>query len=131
MTQPEAPQRPAEPRTVPEGRKRARDRVRAVQQAAATLPEEGYLARTPHGLVHMQEVQFGKAGETEWVDVFLAGDTQAEDPHFRIFNPPALVRDPLGDIEVDGVRYRRDPLAALAEVVGQYGGAQGQRKGNR
>jgi hypothetical protein len=105
--------------------------VRAVQQAAEALPEEGYLARTAQGVVHMQSLEFGKDGEVEWVDVSLAGETQAGDPHFRIYNPPALVRDPLGDIEVNGQMFRRDPLAALAEVVAQYGGAQAQRKGNR
>jgi hypothetical protein len=131
MTDAEAPQRSVEPRTIPEGRRRARDRVRAVQQAAATLPEEGYLARTTQGTVHMQSLEFGKDGEVEWVDVTLAGETEAGDPHYRIYNPPALVCDPLGDIEVRGVMHRRDPLAALAEVVAQYGGAQAQRKGNR
>ena len=131
MTASERPQRTTEPRTIPEGRKRARARVQAVQQAAVTLPEEGYLARTAQGVVHIQKVEAGKDGEIEWVDVTLAGETVADDPHFRIYNPPCLVRDPLGDIEIHGEHYRRDPLAALAEVVAQYGGAQAQRKGNR
>ena len=126
-----APERPQEPRTIPEGRRNARERVRAVQQAAEGIPEEGYLQQTRHGLVHIERVTFGKDGEVEWADVFLAGLTEAQDPHFRIYNPPLLVSDPAGGIELRGQRFRRDPMAALAETVAQYGGAQAQRKGRR
>ena len=95
------------------------------------IPEEGYAVQTRQGLVRIDSLTFGKEREVEWVDVHLAGLTQAGDPHFRIFNPPSLVRDPAGDIEVGGTNYRRDPLAALAEIIGQYGGAQADRKDNR
>lgn len=132
MTPPKARERAETPRTVLEGRKAARDRVRAVQTATASFPDEGYLAQTPNGLVHIASISFGKDDHVEWVDVTLAGVTEANDPHFRIYNPPLLVPDPvLGDVEVRGVRYRMDPLAALADLIGQHGGAQGARKGSR
>lgn len=126
-----APERPVEPRTIPEGRRNARERVRAVQQAAGAFPPEGYLRQTRHGVVHIERLEFGKEGEVEWADVYLAGLVEAGDPHFRIFNPPLLVADPTGDIEVRGQRFRHDPMAALADTVAQYGGAQTQRKGRR
>jgi hypothetical protein len=51
--------------------------------------------------------------------------------NYRIVNPPTLVEDPAGDvIGGDGRRYRHDPLAAVAEVIGSLGGARG-RKGMR
>jgi len=131
MSQPEGRERATEPRTIPEGRKRARDRVRAVQTAAADLPEEGLVSRTRAGTVHIASVDFGKEGEVEWVDLTLAGQTEGGDPSMRIYNPPTLVSDPLGDIEVRGKRYRRDPLAALAELAAHHGGAQAPRKGVR
>lgn len=131
MTAPEPAERSVEPRTVPEGRRRAKERVRAVQRAAGAIPAEGYQRQTRNGLVHIERVEFGKDGEVEWVDVHLAGVVSGGDPHFRLINPPALVPDPAGPIEVNGTRFRRDPMAALAEIVGQYGGAQAERKGHR
>jgi hypothetical protein len=86
---------------------------------------------TPLGRVHIERIEAGKDGEVEWVDVFLAGETVADDPHFRIYNPPTLVLDPAGDIEVHGKLHRLDPMAALADTVARYGGAQAQRKGTR
>jgi len=95
------------------------------------LPEEGYLAQTRHGAVHIERFDFHKEGEHEWVEVHMGGQVEGGDPHFRIENPPTLVSDPAGDIELATGRYRHDPLAALAELVAQYGGAQAQRKGLR
>ena len=64
----------------------------------------------------------------EYLDVRLRGDTQGGDPHFRIWNPPLLVEDPLGDIELGGRKFREDPLGAVAEAIARHGG---RRKGPR
>lgn len=132
MTQPA--ERPAEPRGVREGREVARGRVRGAERAARTALEEAggpVAVRTPQGNVHLARVEAGKDGDVEWVEVWTAGDTEAGDPHFRIFNPPTLVPDPAGDVLLPSGTYREDPLAALAYVVAQYGGAEPQRKRRR
>lgn len=82
----------------------------------------------PADPLHVEGVAFTsiRAGEgdgREWVEVTVA-DPQCGDPSFRVFNPPALVPDPNGDVERNGQRYRHDPLAALARVIGQAGGAR-------
>lgn len=82
----------------------------------------------PEDPLHVDGVAFtsirAAEGEgVEWVEVTVA-DPQCGDPAFRVFNPPALVPDPTGEIERDGVRYRHDPLAALARIVAQAGGAR-------
>ena len=58
------------------------------------------------------------------------GDPAGGDPHFRIYNPPTLVPDPAGDVDRDGVRYRVDPVAAVAHAVALNGGAR-QDRGSR
>jgi hypothetical protein len=132
MTQPERPaERPAEPRGVREGRQRAKERVRAVQRAAEAIGEDGYVRMTRRGPVHLQSLTFHKEGEVEWVEAHLGGQTEGGDPHYRIFNPPTLVEDPDGDVQLTTGTYREDPLAAVAEVIAQYGGAQDMRRERR
>jgi hypothetical protein len=126
-------ERPAKPRTIPEGRQRAKERVRAVQQAAGAVLKQGqeYAAQTPHGVVRVKGLTAHKDGEVEWVEVQLAGETVSGETHYRIFNPPTLASDPAGDVQVNGRRFRYDPLAAVLEAVGGNGGAEQQRKGRR
>lgn len=64
-----------------------------------------------------------------YVDVVLDGPTSAGDPHFRIVNPPLLVEDQAGAVRRGARRFRLDPLAALAEIVAQHGGATVQGEG--
>lgn len=80
----------------------------------------------PADPLHIGEVAFTSiraesADGEQWVEVTVA-DPACGDPTFRVFNPPALVPDPAGDVERGGERYRHDPLAALAEVVAANGG---------
>jgi hypothetical protein len=95
------------------------------------LPDGGYTGRTAQGPVLIERFSFHEEDGREWVEVHLGGDVEGGDPHYRIENPPTLVSDPAGDIELATGRYRHDPLAAVAELVAQYGGAQAQRKGLR
>ncbi len=82
-----------------------------------------YARITRAGEVQIEDVKtFVDPDGMTIVEVFVAGPTAGGDPHFRIINPPALVEDPAGP-EVRGQRrFRTDPLAALAEVIGQHGG---------
>jgi hypothetical protein len=50
------------------------------------------------------------------------------DPHYRIFNPPLLVKDPAGTPAADGQRYRVDPVTAVAEVIAQHRAGRGGRR---
>lgn len=104
-------------------------RVRAVRQARGAPLKAGEVlpVRTRRGEVHIAQIDPHEEGGRSWVDVRLDGDTEGGDPHFKIVNPPTLVRDPLGDIEVNGERYRHDPIEAIAEVIASLGGARTER----
>ena len=107
------------------GRAAARVRAQGVQEAAATALRqagEGLAAvvQTRYGRVQVAGVSVEQVGEEAAVSVLLAGAPPGSDPHFRIFNPPTLVEDPGGDVEVRGRRYREDPLGAVAEVIARH-----------
>lgn len=110
---------------------RQRSKVRGDAVAAAVREhrrlhgkDAPYARMTKAGEVQIREVRtLVDADGMTVVEVFVAGPTEGGDPHFRIVNPPGLVEDP-GGPEVRGRRrFRVDPLAALAEIVGQHGGA--------
>lgn len=107
----------------------ANGRVEAVQAAADVALADGatYAAATPHGQVHICDVTSAETDGVAYVEVTVAGETVGGDPHFRIFNPPTLVPDPDGPVEVRGRTYREDPMAALACVIANQGGATARR----
>lgn len=49
------------------------------------------------------------------VEVFLSKDSIT--PDYRIFNPPMLVLDPVGEVDVRGKKHREDPLGAVAYAI--------------
>lgn len=49
------------------------------------------------------------------IEVFTAPD--AVESHYRIFNPPTMVRRGDGDIPLRGRNFVEDPLAAIASVI--------------
>ena len=87
--------------------------------------------RTRRGTVHIERVTEKKKNGVTWVEVRLAGETEGGDPNFRIVNPPALVSDPRGHVEINGKTFRHDPEAALAEVIAWLGGATKERRRGR
>lgn len=104
------------------GRRVAKLRANAGAQAFADRkakdPEIPVAVGLPNGqavyLGHVQEIEGG-------VEVWLGNNPNTDlPPAYRIFNPPTLVRDPLGSVEVRGQRYREDPLAAIAEVIASH-----------
>jgi hypothetical protein len=87
--------------------------------------------RTRRGTVHFGSIKEKKVKGVTFVEVRLEGETEGGDPNFRIVNPPALVSDPRGDVEINGKRFRHDPEAALAEVIADLGGARKERRRGR
>lgn len=67
------------------------------------------------GEVTLTNVKYVEYDGVSCVEIW--GDDGAVSPSYRIFNPPTLVEDGLGDVEVRGKKYREDPLGALAEVL--------------
>lgn len=72
--------------------------------------------------VVISEIQEGGDGTAAWVDIWTGGPR----PAFRICNPPMLVPDPNGDVEIEEPvaegrtrknRYREDPLGAVAMII--------------
>jgi hypothetical protein len=100
-------------------------RVRAVEQAHEDVSEPGSPVVVPTSAGTVEIESLSAVGES--VEVTVTGSTGG-DPLFRIFNPPTLVPDPTGDREVNGIRFRYDPLAAVAQVIAQHGGAQSKEK---
>lgn len=92
-----------------------------------------YVRRTARGVVQLDRVERtpGQEGQPDAIEVWVGGETESGDPHFRIFNAPEHVLDPEGDVEINGLRFRHDPMAALAEAVAQHGGAQGSKRSRR
>lgn len=134
------PSDPAPPRTHADA---ATARARAVRDAAASeMPGgEPYHAVTSAGPVVIRDVRLVQQGGDApgYVEVSV-GNPEGGDTRFRIFNPPTLVPDPAGDVirEEAGpggrtrtVRYRVDPLAAVAEAIAANGGRAktGRRRG--
>lgn len=93
--------------------------------------EGPYVRRTRYGDVSLERVTRHTLDGSTFVEVWAGGEVAGGDPHFRIFAPPTLVEDPAGDVQAAGRRCRKDPLAALAEVVGQHGGAHLPRRKRR
>jgi len=69
---------------------------------------------TSAGPVVIHRLELAPDGRT--VEVYV-GEPQGGDPHFRIVNPPTLVRGERGALV-------EDPLAAVAQAIGDQGGAQ-------
>ena len=82
---------------------------------AIRRPGRPEVIRTRGGAdIHLGEVVGTSDEACEWVDV----SPEPGAPYAaRVCNPPSLVRDPAGDVEVAGDRYRVDPLGALAETL--------------
>lgn len=120
-------------RAVPDGAERARTvarlRATAVRNAIrdSTARDAGGVVTVTTAAGHtvrIQRVELSpESADTAWVDVYLEGQTEDGEAHFRVINPPTLVEDRGGEIIVNGVRHREDPLLALAEVLAGHGGA--------
>lgn len=110
------PPHPNNPSPHPKRNRRQRsqaikDAVRAHGPGRITIP-------TPDGTVFMEAVM---VTADDIIEVQVA-EPENGDPTFRVINPPRYIPDPSGDIEINGTRFRDDPLAALAHVVAQHGG---------
>lgn len=120
---------------VPEGtpEEQAAARAAAVQAAADVALADGqiYAAVTPQGEVRICRITSHVEGTATWVEVYLQGAAEGSPPNFRIFNPPLLVADPNGTIEINGQHFREDPMLAVAYAVAEHGGATGPKRPRR
>lgn len=107
---------------------RRRAAWRASQVMGSWHAEGTRTIRTAYGDVVLEDVKRHTDPESGvvYLDVAVGGPSGG-DPHYRVVNPPTLVPDPSGPVVAHGKRWREDPLAALAEVIGRHGGAQAQR----
>lgn len=107
-------------------RERGARRAQRVVDAWSGRPRT---VRTSRGEVTLERVrvQVDPESGVTYLDVTVGGPAGG-DPHYRVVNPPLLVRDPKGPVEAHGVRWREDPVAALAESIGRHGGARPRRR---
>lgn len=105
------------------------DRARAVVDAyaAAGCPD---VVRTRHGVVRIAAITLESEDGNPYVGVRLHPDPGRE-CDYRIVNPPLLVADPDGDIVTPSGRYRHDPVAAVAEIIGGLGAGATSRRRRR
>lgn len=100
-------------------------RARRVRQAAEEVLRRGHISRrTRDGEVLIESVELCAEDGLEWIEARTAPGTESGETHFRIFNPP------LGVLRQDG-SIEEDPLAALAEVIAQFGGARSVKRRRR
>lgn len=79
--------------------------------------------------VIVRDIKLGEDDEGRtWIDVWTGNSKK---PAFRIMNPPTLVRDARGNVQVKEVdengtertvKYRTDPVDAVAEVIAEVRG---------
>ena len=103
---------------------RAGAAVQAFQAQKAADPETRPVAGRGAKAVAFGHVELIEGGVEVWLG------TKSGKPDYRIFNPPTLVYDAQGDIEVRGRMHREDPLGALAEVIAGAG-QQTQKRSHR
>lgn len=90
--------------------------------------KKNVIQNTRRGQVDIRSVAEKRAGNVHYLEIELGSGSEGGDPHFRIFNPPVYVEDPEGtdlvrDVPGRGpVKYRRDPLEAVAQVIAEEGG---------
>lgn len=91
---------------------------KTVDTVKAKHGDDQFATATRWGEVQIQSVeQVTDENGVDVVEVFLKGQTMSGDPHYRIINPPMMVRDPDGSMH-------EDPILALAETLARFGGAR-------
>lgn len=79
--------------------------------------------------IRIGHIEYGSDDQAEWVDIWLG--PRFGNPAIRAVNPEVLVQDVNGDIEIDvptgpgltrTVRYRQDPITAVAELIASVRG---------
>jgi hypothetical protein len=104
--------------------------IAALAQAGHGPGSGRFSVRTRFGEVEIQSIRTATdSAGVEFLEVYLAGQPENGDPHWRIYNPPTAVIDPQGDITGNGGRrLREDPILAVAEAIAGRGGRQKGRK---
>lgn len=91
----------------------------AWQRHVEQMPDTPYVRGTSHGTLTITAI----TGHPRAVEVWTGGDPDLDPPAYRVTEPPLMVGT--------GDAAREDPLAALAEVIAQHGGAASARRNRR
>jgi hypothetical protein len=97
-------------------------RTRAIVEAAHSVSGAGknaVTATTSNGKHSYEWARVERAAPNE-IRVYPVGAPPGSDTYVSIVNPPILVRDPGGPIDIHGERFREDPLAALADIMHEH-----------
>lgn len=118
---------PIQPGLSPQALLRARAGLVKAAAQGVTFP---YAVMSRFGEVQFSSIkQKTDASGNDYIEVYINGQSENDDPHFRVWNPPTLVQDLAGDIVIGNHRYRTDPLGALAETLALRGGRSKNRPG--
>lgn len=105
------------------------DKKRRIQLLKAKAVEDAWQAhpgRTERGLgvgdVWITSMRTKMADDGTVVLEVHVDDPANQEPHYCVINPPSLVRDASGEIELAGKRFREDPVAAVAALIARTGG---------
>lgn len=120
---------PPPPDNRPHPAKDPATKVSDVVDAADARTQTPSTHATTHGPVVLGLIrQVPATGDTPThLEVWAPSQNPGDDPHLRIFNPPRYVPDPAGPLEMNGRRFREDPLTAVAELVARVRGADNRR----
>jgi hypothetical protein len=90
----------------------------------------GELLTTVRGVdIRIGHIEYGSDDNAEWIDIWLG--PKFGNPAIRAVNPEVLVPDMNGDVEQEvlvgpgvtrTVRYRTDPVVAIAELIASVRG---------
>jgi hypothetical protein len=97
-------------------------RARAVLEAAAASSGDGLnpvTATTSDGRHSYQWERIERSSPNE-IRVYPVGAPPGSDTYVSIVNPPILVRDPAGPIDIHGERFREDPLSVIADIMHEH-----------
>jgi len=100
-----------------------KEKTKKVRDAAkAKHGDSAFSVQTQLGQVAFQSLEIATDVEgVDYLNVHMLGDTASGDGHWRIYNPPIMVRTPDGSLI-------EDPVQAVAEALARFGG---RRKGPR
>lgn len=109
-------------------RRIARLKAEAVEAAWADHPGRGLDGTLDVRGVLVRAMRSVTAEDgTPVLEVYVDDPANGE-PHYRIINPPSLVHDASGDIQVGDLLYREDPVGAVAQLLVRAG-AGGKQAG--
>jgi hypothetical protein len=92
-------------------------RARKVARLRAKAVKDAFAERKKKNPIRIGHIDIGHIEDTDGAVEIWFGKHEGP-PDWRINNPPTLVKDPTGEVDLgERGRYREDPLAAVAEAI--------------